>query len=57
VTSEEYWNLFNAFLSSYEPDSVSGKLTPSIIDQEDLCQMNPDDVESMDLQWGYGNTG
>ncbi|KAI3773816.1 hypothetical protein L1987_48351 [Smallanthus sonchifolius] len=37
-------------MSSYDA-FVTGKLQPVVLDAEDLVQINPDDLEYMDLQW------
>ncbi|KAI3725219.1 hypothetical protein L1987_64999 [Smallanthus sonchifolius] len=42
--------LFGAFMSNYDA-LVTGKLQPAVHDVEDLVQINPDDLEYMDLQW------
>ncbi|KAI3776566.1 hypothetical protein L1987_46352 [Smallanthus sonchifolius] len=47
---EDQIALFGAFMSSYDA-LVTGKLQPAVHDVEDLVQINPDDLEYMDLQW------
>jgi hypothetical protein len=47
---EENLGLCSAFLASYEA-FASGSLKPITLDENELEQLNPDDVEEMDLQW------
>ncbi|KAI3784168.1 hypothetical protein L1987_43262 [Smallanthus sonchifolius] len=47
---EDHIALFGAFMSSYDA-FVTGKLQSTVLDAEDLVQINPDDLEYMDLQW------
>ncbi|KAI3811068.1 hypothetical protein L1987_20784 [Smallanthus sonchifolius] len=47
---EDQIALFEAFMSSYDA-LVTGKLQPAVHNVEDLVQINPDDLEYMDLQW------
>ncbi|MFS8003880.1 putative transcription factor interactor and regulator CCHC(Zn) family [Helianthus anomalus] len=42
--------LFNLFLSSYEA-LMSGELKKEIFTAEDMYQVDPDDMEEMDLKW------
>ncbi|KAI3821405.1 hypothetical protein L1987_08972 [Smallanthus sonchifolius] len=46
---ENQITLFGAFMSSYDA-LVTGKLQPAVHNVEDLVQINPDDLEYMDLQ-------
>ncbi|KAI3797496.1 hypothetical protein L1987_32753 [Smallanthus sonchifolius] len=47
---EDQIALFGAFMSSYDA-FVTRKLQPANLNAEDLMQINPDDLEYMDLQW------
>ncbi|KAI3754818.1 hypothetical protein L1987_54609 [Smallanthus sonchifolius] len=47
---EDQIALFGAFMSSYDA-LVIGNLQPAMHDVEDLVQINPDDLEYMNLQW------
>ncbi|KAM0061724.1 putative transcription factor interactor and regulator CCHC(Zn) family [Helianthus debilis subsp. tardiflorus] len=48
--STENVALFNTFLSSYEA-LMSGELKKEIFTAEDMYQVDPDDMEEMDLKW------
>ncbi|KAJ0570544.1 hypothetical protein HanHA300_Chr05g0179231 [Helianthus annuus] len=48
--STENVALFNTFLSSYEA-LMSGELKKEMFTAEDMYQVDPDDMEEMDLKW------
>ncbi|KAF5794722.1 putative transcription factor interactor and regulator CCHC(Zn) family [Helianthus annuus] len=48
--STENVALFNTFLSSYEA-LMSGELRKEMFTAEDMYQVDPDDMEEMDLKW------
>ncbi|MFS8022318.1 hypothetical protein Hanom_Chr16g01438071 [Helianthus anomalus] len=48
--STENVALFNMFLSSYEA-LMTGELKKEMFTAEDMYQVDPDDMEEMDLKW------
>ncbi|KAF5803014.1 putative transcription factor interactor and regulator CCHC(Zn) family [Helianthus annuus] len=48
--STEHAALFNTFLNSYEA-LMSGELKQNVFTTEDMYQVDPDDMEEMDLKW------